>query len=178
MKYTEEQLFCAKYLFECGFTGDDIEAMREQAYTLNTQFVLTKVQTDFYRELAEKLRNIWPPGEKDGKWPWRDSVDNLAKRLEFMWTTCLQGETYSEEEVLMVARKYVACFEDNKKYMRTLKYFILKQDKLVESNGKIRVNNVSMLGNMLKDFANSGESKLDSTIETDINISDWEGELV
>lgn len=45
----------------------------------------TGSKKSFFEELAERLREMWPPGEKDGKYPWRDSVGNLARRLELLW---------------------------------------------------------------------------------------------
>ncbi len=39
---------------------------------------------NFLRVVAKGLRELWPTGEKDGKWPWRDSVTNIEKRLEFI----------------------------------------------------------------------------------------------
>lgn len=149
MKYSEESLFCAKYLFDCGYTVDDIEKMRASIPKLKTQFSLCKIQRSFFTEVATALRELWPAGEKDGKWPWRDSVSNLSRRLEFMWTTLLTGKHYTQEQVLLVARKYLNQFENDTKYMQLLKYFIFKQERTIAPGGKIRYINSSKLANML-----------------------------
>lgn len=105
---------------------------------------------DFFTELAEKMRELWPAGEKDGKWPWRDSVPNLSRRLQALWKDRGFGDK-TIDECLTVARRYLARFEDNAKYMQTLKYFILKQDSIVDkTTGRIRYINKSVFGDMLE----------------------------
>lgn len=106
-------------------------------------------QQSFFEELAEGLRNLWPPGEKDGKYPWRDSVSNLSRRLEALWRD-RQLKDFSIDDCLMVARRYLAQFEQSTKYMKTLKYFILKQDKLIAENGRITYTNSSLFADMLE----------------------------
>jgi hypothetical protein len=133
-------------------------------------------QVGYWKSIAKKLREIWPPGEKDGKYPWRDSVDNIAKRLQFAWLTLVPDRKLDENQVLTVARKYVSQFQDDNKYMRTLKYFILKQDKLIDIDGKIHVKNSSMLINMLESEDATGWFVEDSTLID--NYSDWEGEVI
>lgn len=92
--------------------------------------------SDFYDELAEKLRSLWPAGDKDGKWPWRESVPVLSKRLRFIWTERGLRDKYSIEQCLTAARRYLAQFEGSTKYMQVLKYFIFKQIKYKNSSGE------------------------------------------
>ena len=107
----------------------------------------------FYAELAEALRKLWPPGEKDGKWPWRDSVDNLTRRLKTLWDIRNLGER-TIDECIMAAQRYLAQFQDNAKYMQTLKYFILKQDDIIDKNGKHKYINVSKFADLLESNPN------------------------
>ena len=95
------------------------------------------------------MRELWPTGEKDGKWPWRDSVSNLSRRLQALWKDRNFGDK-TVDECLIVARKYLAQFEDNARYMQTLKYFILKQDKIVDKTGRIKYINKSVFADMLE----------------------------
>lgn len=123
----------------------------------------TKInENDFFSQLAEKLRNLWPAGEKDGKYPWRDSVQNLAKRLKLLWQL-RSLKNYSMDDCLTAANKYLAQFETNAKYMKTLKYFILRQNEpLIGKNGKISYTNSSTFADMLEGLT------------TDETQSDWE----
>lgn len=147
--FTEESLFCMKYLLDHGWFEDqraEIESITEH---LETDFTLVEVKSSFFTELASKLRELWPPGEKDGKYPWRDSVSNLAKRLQFLWTM-RDMKDYTIDQCLTAARRYLAQFEDNVKYMRILKYFILKQSSIVDSKGGQKLVNQSLLADMLE----------------------------
>jgi len=149
-KYSDETIFCAKYLQERGFLKkeclDEICALIDD---LDVDFKFMKVKLGFYIELAKQLRLLWPAGEKDGKWPWRDSVSNLSRRLETLWMIRNLGEI-SIDTCLMVARKYLAQYEGNTKYMQTLKYFILKQSKIVQDDGAIRYTQQSQFADMLE----------------------------
>lgn len=151
--YSPEVKFCVRYLLNQGINAFNFNKVKLQLNSDDADFDLVRVsisQKDFFTELAERMRVLWPAGEKDGKWPWRDSVGNLSRRLETLW----KDRDFKEktiEECLMVARKYLAQFEDNAKYMQTLKYFILKQDKLVDKKtGRIRYINKSVFADMLE----------------------------
>ena len=124
--------------------------------------VKTTSKDSFFLELAEALRTLWPAGEKDGKWPWRDSVQNIKIRLELLWEV-RELKDYTIDECLTVARRYLNQFEDSVKYMKTLKYFILRQNEKVSStNGSTHYVNQSVFADMLE-----GQSSFEST-------SDWE----
>lgn len=99
--------------------------------------------------LAEALRKLWPSGEKDSKYPWRDTVPNLEKRLRLIWDYNDLGDKYTVDDCLQAARRYLAQFQDNTKYMQTLKYFIFKQNKLVGRDGKITYTYKSALVDLL-----------------------------
>lgn len=117
----------------------------------------------FYEKVAEGLRKIWPSGEKDGKYPWRDSVSNLTKRLEFIWNDRRFGDKYSVEDCLRAGRRYVAQFTDNAKYMVLLKYFVFKQDKsAVDKSGKIIYTYKSLLADYLESVENSMPDEFES----------------
>ena len=130
MEYSNESLFCARYLALRGYTSKDFDELVAQSDNLEGEYALVKKEvSDFYRELAEKLRDLWPRGDKNGKYPWRDSVDNLRRRLINLWNTRLKGQTYTIDECLTVARKYLSQFQDDTTYMQILKYFILNDKK-------------------------------------------------
>lgn len=154
--YSPEVKFCVRYLLNQGITAFNFGRVQLQLCSDDADFNLVPVpssQKDFFTELAEKMRELWPAGEKDGKYPWRDSVGNLSRRLQALWKDRGFGEK-TVEECLTVARRYLAQFEDNAKYMQTLKYFILKQDSIVDKNtGRIKYINKSVFADMLESNA-------------------------
>ena len=168
-KYSDEAVFCVKYLAERGYLSMD--KLTEIAMLLDdfdVDFNLVRVKKDFYTELAEALRKLWPPGEKDGKWPWRDSVPNLAKRLETLWIS-RNLKNYTIDDCLTVARRYLAQFENNVKYMKILKYFIIKQGSVMQKDGLIRYTSESTLADMLESLDSTPQdewSEVFSTVDT------------
>lgn len=164
MKYTKEVLFCARYLSGSGITSDTFNDVLEHVNELSGEYTIVKRENrDFYYELAAKLRDMWPPGNKDGKYPWRDSVENIKRKLIEVWATKLDGKSFTIEECLMVARKYLSQFQQSTKYMMILKYFILK-------------NGVSKFANMLLDDEFLATAAAEES-EYDI-ISEGEGVLI
>jgi len=157
--YTEEELFCLKVLYENGRLPEAyIDPAKDALKDFHTEFKFVRVQNDFFTELAEKMRLLWPTGEKkvvnkDGTisyYPWRDSVKNLVKRLTALWEVRALKD-YTLEECLTVARRYLAQFENNAKYMKTLKYFILRQNEnVIGDKGKIHYINNSTFADMLE----------------------------
>ena len=108
-----------------------------------------KIDSMYFVTLAEGLRELWPAGEKDGKWPWRDSVSNLTRRLQNLWDI-RELDEYPLETCMTVARKYLAQYEDDAKFMQTLKYFILKQEDMVGKDGRKRHTDKSVFADMLE----------------------------
>lgn len=161
--YSEETVFCVKYLKERGFLSEDkLDEIAGLIDELGGEFKFMKVKQGFYTELATKLRELWPSGEKDGKYPWRDSVTNLARRLETMWAARNLGEI-PIEVCLTAARRYLAQYENNTKYMMTLKYFILKQGKITEDDGNVKLLQKSQFADMIE-----------SLTEEDKQQAEWE----
>lgn len=139
---------------EHGITSSSFDEVAASLSNKDAEFKLVKVpRKSFFEELAEKLRELWPPGEKDNKYPWRDSVPNLTKRLSLLWEQRFPDSKDNEhtlDQCLTVARRYLAQFEDNTKYMQTLKYFIMKQKSVVGKDGRISYINESKFADMLE----------------------------
>ena len=183
MNTTSEIRFCVRYLLDKGINALNFNEVIAALppVELDDKFELLKIpkKTNFFDDLATKLRELWPPGEKDGKYPWRDSVSNLSKRLRMLWKERFPDFVEKEDSVeqcLTVARRYLAQFEHDTKYMQTLKYFILKQKQLVEKDGRIKYISDSKFADMLE-----GKNALDAIenewnfLVNDINLG--EGEL-
>ena len=77
--------------------------------------------------LAEKLRDIFPQGKKEGTpYYWKCNKREIFLKLRSFFA--LYKTKYSEEEILDAARKYVESFHGDYRYMRLLKYFIWKKE--------------------------------------------------
>ena len=150
-KYSDESIFCVKYLAQQGYLSEDkLTEIASLLDEFDVDFNLVRVQKeDFFDELAKGLRNIWPAGEKDGKYSWRDSQQNIKKRLKILWNK--RGfKDVPLDICLAVARKYVSQFQDSRKYMKTLKYFIMKQGEIIEKDGRIRYTDESLFADMIE----------------------------
>lgn len=162
--------------------GNDAEINREQeayfrGYSECLQDSLNTNEKDFFVQVSEGLRNLWPSGNKDGKWPWRDSVTNIAKRLEFIWKERDFKDKYTVDDCLSAGRRYLAQFENNAKYMQVLKYFVFKQDKIVAHDGRITFTYKSNLADYLESQSVSKtQEEWASAFESDISMD--EGVLI
>ena len=112
-------------------------------------------------QLATKLKEIFPKGKKDGtNYYWADGVALIVRRLKLFFRK--YGDTYTDEQIVQAAEKYVQGFNGNYQYMRLLKYFIFKEK--VGANGEVE-----------------GDSELISYIEnadqTDDLKTDWTSTL-
>lgn len=178
MTLTPEIKFCVRYLVDHGVDTQGFEEARLRLGIDENEFELVKIQKDdsFYDELAERLREMWPPGEKGGKWPWRDSVGNLSRRLQHLWDI-RKLKNYSIEECVAAANKYLSQFENDTKYMQVLKYFILKQDPIATENNRVVYSNKSRLADILESKDDYDKIENDwSDILEDNSVS--QGELI
>lgn len=74
--------------------------------------------------LAEKLKEIFPRGKKDGtSLYWSEGKSLIVKRLKGFIKK--YGE-YTDDQIINATKKYVESFNGDYTFMRTLKYFIYK----------------------------------------------------
>lgn len=112
--------------------------------------VIVNVGDDFFNTLAEKMRLLWPSGDKDSKYAWRESAPSLAKRLKTLWSVRNLGK-FSIDDCLRVCRSYLSEYEHkDTKYMQIVKYFVLKQKEVVDKDGRIRYISNSRFADMLE----------------------------
>ena len=96
---------------------------------LNSEFKGDKgVDTDRYDELADKLRELYPKGRKEGtSYLWRDSHAKIANKLRTLVKK--YNFKFTDEQAISATKRYIESFNGNYSYMQLLKYFILKKDK-------------------------------------------------
>lgn len=73
--------------------------------------------------VARQLRDMYPAGMKDDKWPWRGTVSSIAERLDDF------NRMYpdiSNEEIINTTKEYLDKFSDDDGGRSLLAYFIWK----------------------------------------------------
>lgn len=114
------------------------------------------------QKLAIKLREIFPRGLKVGTSAWRGNVREITLRLQKFFK--LYGAQYTPDEIIEATQKYVSSFNGDYKFMRILKYFILKNETKYDENGIGHNEDVSELANFLENDCVS-ENTDDWTVE-------------
>ena len=122
-----------QYVISLNKTGTDTL----ESYFSDCQIVENTEGKDRFEILADKLREIYPKGKKDGTaYQWRDSTKIIANKLKAV--VRYYKTSFTDEEAINATKKYVEGFNGNYTYMQLLKYFISKKEnkngELVESS--------------------------------------------
>lgn len=136
------------------------EEISGQGFEINETF-LSKVQAallskdpdipeeDELDTLASQLMEIFPKGKKEGTTSyWRGNRKEIRERLQKFFK--LYGNKYTDEQILKATQDYVSSFNGNYSYMRVLKYFILKDERKSDEEGKLIVQQVSDLATFIE----------------------------
>lgn len=101
----------------------------------NTYTKVEKIDASFIKS----LQNIFPEGKKEGtNIYWRGNSSEVKKKLEVF---VAKNPHITKDDILDATKRYVKSFNGNYSYMRTLKYFISKNEN---KNGEI-VNSSDLL---------------------------------
>lgn len=120
-----------------------------------------KGREDRYTLLANKLRELYPKGTKPGtNYQWRGSTAEIAKKLKNL--VVKYDCTFTDEEAIEATQNYINSFNSDYRYMKLLKYFLLKTP--VNNNGDVEIES---------DFMTFLQNKED----ININNNDWTVEL-
>ena len=104
---------------------------------------------DRIENLALKLMEVFPKEKKVGTCHYfRGNRKDISLRLKKFFK--LYGNKYSDEEIVDAAKSYVESFNGNYSYMRILKYFIWKDERKMDSNGKEYIEEVSDLATCIE----------------------------
>ena len=84
------------------------------------------VKEDSIKELADKLRSIYPEGKMAGtSYYYRCNRADIVRKLKSFFRR--YGE-YTTEQIIEATQRYVNSFNGNYTYLRLLKYFIWKDE--------------------------------------------------
>ena len=106
-----------------------------QGILLDSDKLVNGKQDDF-NALADKLREIFPKGNKAGtNYNWRSSTAEIARKLKNL--VFKYNCKFTEEEAIEATKAYVSSFNGDYKYMKLLKYFLLKTPR--NNNGDVEI---------------------------------------
>lgn len=109
---------------------------------------------EFFTEVANKLRELFPKGNKPGtNYSWRGSTVEIARKLKNL--VAKYNCKFTEEEAINATKAYVESFNGDYKYMKLLKYFLLKTP--INNNGDIEVQSEFMSYLENKDYINRND---------------------
>lgn len=111
--------------------------------------------------LAGKLKEIFPPGKKEGTSNyWAEGKLLIVKRLKAFFKK--YGNDYTDDQIIQAAKKYVEGFNGNYQFMRTLKYFIFKDQEVAGE----------------RDYSSDLLNYIENAGQEDTLGNDWNTELV
>lgn len=109
---------------------------------------------ELLEELATSLKVIFPQGKKEGtNYYWTEGIALIKRRLKLFFKK--YGNSYTNEQIIQAAKKYVESFNGNYMYMKLLKYFIFKE--------KVNANEVEGESELLNYIENAGQENELST---------------
>lgn len=133
-----------------------------ESIILDSEKVNIKDENKEIEDLALELMSIFPAQKKQGTCHYfRGNKKDISLRLKKFFK--LYGDSYTKEQIIEAARKYVASFNGNYSYMRILKYFIWKDERKTDSEGKGYIEETSDLASYIDN--NGEESNNDWTAE-------------
>lgn len=119
---------------------------------------------DSLNTLASTLMNIFPKGKKDGtNYYWRGNKKDIKLRLQKFYK--LYGNKFPSETIIKATENYVKSFNGNYTFMRLLKYFIWKDERKVDGEGKAYILETSDLADFIE---NEGQDNVNNEWTTEL----------
>lgn len=173
--FTIKKLYAKGYLkytgFDCNGEVQGVELTEEGIKSVETMFLNSEFnicEKDKFETLAEKLMEIFPKGKQPGgKYYFRGNSKDVAFKLKKFFKK--YGDTYTDDQIINAAKRYVSSFNGNYTYMRLLKYFIWKSVTKVDEEGKAYSEEVSELADYITN---------ESSEKVMHNNQDWTANLV
>lgn len=105
-----------------------------------------KIDKKRLEDLAEKLKEIYPKGKKDGTtYMWRGTTAEIVRKLQTLIEK--YNFDFTDEEAIEATKYYVESFKGDYRYMQLLKYFLLKTARDADGNVEIKSEFMSIISN-------------------------------
>lgn len=106
---------------------------------------VTESTIDF-ESVAVKMRELYPKGYKPGTtYLWRDSVAVIVNKLKTLVSK--YNFQFTEEEAIAATQEYLDNYKHDNKFMKLLRYFILKTDSDGIGNRRIKSDFMTIIEN-------------------------------
>ena len=108
--------------------------------------------------LADKLRDIYPNGKiLNTNYYYRCNRQDIINKLKTFFK--MYGTKYTDEQIINATQKYVNSFNGNYAYLKLLKYFIWKDERLKGESVQ------SLLADFIENESAEGTTNTDWTVE-------------
>ena len=115
-------------------------------------------RTTNIEELADKLRDIYPNGKiLNTNYYYRCNRQDIINKLKTFFK--MYGTKYTDEQIINATQKYVNSFNGNYTYLKLLKYFIWKDERLKGESVQ------SLLADFIENESAEGTTNTDWTVE-------------
>ena len=96
--------------------------------------------------LANKLRELYPAGRKEGtSYMWRGTTAEIVRKLK---TLQLKYKfTFTDEQAIKATSEYIKAFNGNYRFMQLLKYVMLKTARDEDGNIEVKSEFMSLIEN-------------------------------
>jgi len=99
-----------------------------------------------FETIAVKMRDLYPKGYKPGTtYLWRDSVAVIVGKLKTLVSK--YNFYFTEEEAIAATKEYLDTYKHDNKFMKLLRYFILKTDNDGVGNKRIKSDFMTIIEN-------------------------------
>ena len=115
-------------------------------------------RTTNIEELADKLRDIYPNGKIfNTNYYYRCNRQDIINKLKTFFK--MYGTKYTDEQIINATQKYVDSFNGNYTYLKLLKYFIWKDERLKGESVQ------SLLADFIENESSEDTTNTDWTVE-------------
>lgn len=95
---------------------------------INSDSNVTKRSTNI-EELTDKLREIYPSGKiPNTNYYYKCNKQDIINKLKTFFK--MYGTKYTDKQIINATQKYISSFNGNYAYLKLLKYFIWKDERL------------------------------------------------
>ena len=115
-------------------------------------------RTTNIEELADKLREIYPNGKIfNTNYYYRCNRQDIINKLKTFFK--MYGTKYTDEQIINATQKYINSFNGNYAYLKLLKYFIWKDERLKGESVQ------SLLADFIENESSEDTTNTDWTVE-------------